>query len=171
MLGTVTVGRSRLLTLTVLLVGVSIRPHAAVALEAWSWPVVGAVLRAFDPPKTAFTSGHRGIDIACWPDAQILAVAPGTVTFAGNVAGQRYVTVTHMDGTQSTASWVQDILVKKGAVVSAGTPLATCGSGHPSALIPHVHIGFRSPDGSYIDPMEMLAPPDLSTFIRLVPRL
>jgi murein DD-endopeptidase MepM/ murein hydrolase activator NlpD len=30
----------------------------------WSWPVVGPVIRAFDPPDTPFGSGHRGIDIA-----------------------------------------------------------------------------------------------------------
>ena len=30
----------------------------------WSWPVVGPVIRGFDPPDTPFGSGHRGIDIA-----------------------------------------------------------------------------------------------------------
>lgn len=132
--------------------------------------MIGPVLRAFDPPRTAFTSGHRGIDIACWPDAQILAVAPGVVTFAGSVGGQRYVTVTHSDGTQSTASWVSSILVRRDAVVTTGTPIATCGAGHIGAVIPHVHFGFRTPEGTYLDPLDLLVPPNLSSFIRLAPR-
>lgn len=143
------------------------RPAAAAG--TWAWPVVGPVLRAFDPPRTAFGSGHRGIDIACWPGSEIRAVAPGVVTFAGSVGGQRYVTVTHADGTQSTASWVSSILVRRDAVVASGTPLATCGTGHTGTSIPHVHIGFRTPEGAYLDPMDLLVAPKLSSFIRLVP--
>lgn len=139
------------------------------AVGSWSWPVIGPVLRAFDPPRTAYGSGHRGIDIACWPGSEILAVAPGVVTFAGSVGGQRYVTVTHADGTQSTASWVSSILVRRDAVVASGAPLATCGTGHIGTTIPHVHVGFRTPEGVYLDPMDLLVPPSLSSFIRLVP--
>jgi murein DD-endopeptidase MepM/ murein hydrolase activator NlpD len=145
-------------------------PSAARASGSWSWPVVGPVLRAFDAPRTAFGSGHRGIDIACRIGTPILAAASGTVTFAGSVGGQRYVTVTHADGRQSTASWVDAVLVRRNDAVVAGQALATCGFGHVGALIPHVHFGVRMPDGTYVDPLVVLAPPRLSSFLRLAPR-
>ena len=148
----------------------SVATESARASGVWSWPVVGPVLRAFDPPRTAFGSGHRGIDIACPVGAPIRAVAPGLVTFAGSVGGQRYVTVRHADGTQSTASWVAAIDVRRDDVVVAGQRIASCGSGHSGATIPHVHFGVRTPDGTYVDPLGVLLPPKLSSFLRLAPR-
>lgn len=145
-------------------------PQTVLAAGTWSWPVIGPVLRAFDPPRTAFGSGHRGIDIACAVGAPIRAPASGTVTFAGSVGGQRYVTVTHADGTQSTASWVDALLVRRDEVVVAGQPIASCGVGHAGAVISHVHFGVRRPDGVYVDPLGVLAPPRLSSFLRLAPR-
>lgn len=140
------------------------------ASGVWSWPVVGPVLRAFDPPRTTFGSGHRGIDIACPIGASIRAVAAGTVTFAGSVGGQRYVTVTHADGTQSTASWVETIIVRRNDAVVAGQAIASCGTGHSGTVVPHVHFGVRTADGTYIDPLGLLLPPRLSSFLRLAPR-
>lgn len=145
-------------------------PAAAIAAGTWGWPVVGAVLRGFDPPLTAFGSGHRGIDIACRPGTDLRAPAWGVVSFAGSVGGQRYVTVTHADGMQSTLSWVGTIAVRKNDTVLADAVLATCGSGHPGATIPHVHLGVRTADGTYVDPLAVLAPPRLSSFLRLAPR-
>lgn len=161
--------RSVAVLLTAVLACPVVLPDAALASGAWTWPVVGPVLRAFDPPRTAFGSGHRGIDIACPLGAPIRAVASGTVTFAGSVGGQRYVTVTHSDGTQSTASWVEAIVVRRGDAVVAGQTVATCGSGHGGAVIPHVHFGVRTPDGTYVDPLGLLLPPRLSSFLRLAP--
>lgn len=145
-------------------------PRVASAAGAWSWPVVGPVLRAFDPPRTAYGSGHRGIDIACAIGGAIRAPAAGAVSFAGSVGGQRYVTVTHLDGTQSTVSWVDAIVVRRNETVAAGQMLATCGTGHPGAVIPQVHFGVRTPDGVYLDPLEVLLAPRLSAFLRLAPR-
>lgn len=142
----------------------------AAASGSWGWPVIGPVIRAFDPPRTAFGAGHRGIDIACPPGAAIRAVAPGAVTFAGSVGGQRYVTVAHPDGTQVTFSWVDAIVVRRYDAVLAGQPVATCGVGHPGAIIPHVHVGVRTPDGTYLDPLDVLLAPRISSFIRLAPR-
>lgn len=139
----------------------------ATAAGSWSWPVVGPVLRGFDRPDTPWGSGHRGIDIACARGTAILAPASGTVTFAGSVGGQRYVTVDH-GGLQSTASWVASLLVRKGDVVTAGTSIATCGDGHTGSVIPHVHFGVRDLAGTYLDPMGLLSPPRVTTFIRLV---
>lgn len=145
-------------------------PRAAVAAGTWAWPVIGPVVRAYDPPRSTFGSGHRGIDIACRIGAPIRAAAAGVVTFAGSVGGQRYVTVTLPDGRQVTASWVDAISVRRNEAVVAGQALATCGVGHPGSVISHVHVGVRTPDGAYLDPLTVLAPPRLTSFIRLAPR-
>lgn len=145
-------------------------PSPSWASGGWPWPVIGPVLRAFDPPKTAFGSGHRGIDVACSVGTPIRAVAPGVVSFAGSVGGQRYVTITHADGMQTTASWVDALLVRRNDVVLPGAAIATCGTGHAGATIPHVHFGVRTPDGAYVDPLSVLLPPRLSSFLRLAPR-
>lgn len=145
-------------------------PGTAWASGTWIWPVVGPVLRGFDPPRSAYGAGHRGIDIACWPGAVIGAPATGVVSFAGSVGGLRYVTLTHADGSQSTASFVDELLVRKGSTVLEGAAVATCGIGHPGAVIPHVHFGVRAVDGSYLDPLSLLLAPRLSPFLRLAPR-
>ncbi|MFM7718306.1 MAG: murein hydrolase activator EnvC family protein [Actinomycetota bacterium] len=144
-------------------------PTAAHAAGSWSWPVVGPVIRAYDPPDTPYGAGHRGVDIACARGAAIRAVAAGTVSFAGSVGGQRYVTVDHGGGLQSTYSWVAQTLVRKGQVVAVGASVATCGEGHPGSTTPHVHLGARS-SGVYLDPLPLLGPIDLSGFLRLAPR-
>jgi murein DD-endopeptidase MepM/ murein hydrolase activator NlpD len=43
----------------------------------WTWPVVGPVIQAFDPPDTPYGSGHRGIDIAAEVGTTIVAPAMG----------------------------------------------------------------------------------------------
>ena len=136
----------------------------------WRWPVVGPVLRIFEPPATQYGAGHRGIDVACAPGGPIAAVAGGIVTFAGPVGGLLYVTIDHGNGLSSTDSYVANVLVRRGQTVAPGESLATCGLGHPGSTIPHVHLGVRRADGTYVDPLSVLAPADLSSFIHLAPR-
>jgi murein DD-endopeptidase MepM/ murein hydrolase activator NlpD len=87
--------RSRLVILPLLLLA-SVAPSVWAGPSAdWAWPVVGPVIRGFDPPSTPFGAGHRGIDIAAPMGTPVLASAPGLVTFAGEVAGHLFVTVDH----------------------------------------------------------------------------
>ena len=72
--------------------GISV-PSPAHASGDWSWPVVGPVTRAFDPPDSPFGSGHRGIDIAAPVGSAVHAASTGTITFAGPVGGRLFVTV------------------------------------------------------------------------------
>lgn len=142
----------------------------AASSRTWVWPTVGPVLRIYDPPATTYGAGHRGIDIACARGAPIVAVASGLVTFAGSVGGQRYVTVDHGTGLSSTYSYLDVVLTRKGATVVAGTAVGTCGAGHAGATIPHVHLGAKRPDGSYEDPLLLLIPADLTSFVHLAPQ-
>ncbi|MGE5227963.1 MAG: murein hydrolase activator EnvC family protein [Planctomycetaceae bacterium] len=143
-------------------------PPAAAAAADWAWPVSGPVIRGFDPPDSPYGAGHRGIDIATAVGTLIVAPAPGTVSFAGPVGGKLFLTIDHAGGVQSTYSWLTTVLVKKGAAVEAGTPIATTGWGHPDLTAPHLHFGVKL-DDAYVDPMDYLGEVSVSGFIRLAP--
>jgi murein DD-endopeptidase MepM/ murein hydrolase activator NlpD len=137
-------------------------------VSPWIWPVQGPVVRAFDPPDSPFGSGHRGIDIAATPGTTVLAVADGTVTFAGFVGGRLFVTIDHGGGLESTYSFLDSRLVARNDVVLAGAPIATTGTGHTDSSVAHLHLGAKL-DDAYVDPMTYLAPIGVSSFIRLAP--
>lgn len=143
-------------------------PAAPPGAGTWQWPVVGPVVRGFDPPETPFGAGHRGIDIAVPRGTPVLAPEAGTVSFAGKVGGQLFVTLDHGGGLSSTYSWVSAALVRRGDVVARGSPIALTGDGHPGSVIPHLHLGVRR-DGEYLDPLSFLGPIGVSGFIRLAP--
>lgn len=145
-----------------------VAPAAPAAGAGWGWPVVGPVIRGFDPPQTPFGAGHRGIDIAVAAGTPVLAPEAASVSFAGRVGGELYVTLDHGGGLSSTYSWVSAALVRRGDVVAGGSPIALSGRGHPGSSLPHLHLGVRL-DGAYLDPLAFLGPIDVSGFIRLVP--
>jgi murein DD-endopeptidase MepM/ murein hydrolase activator NlpD len=141
---------------------------AAAGASGWTWPVVGPVIQAFDPPDTPYGSGHRGIDIAAEVGTTIVAPAQGTVTFAGPVGGYLFMTIDHGGGLSSTYSWLSARLVRKGDHVVQDQPIATTGWGHPGAPIPHLHLGVKL-DGAYVDSLSYLGPVSLASFVRLAP--
>lgn len=152
-----------------LLLGATL-PSAPVAPSAgtWSWPVIGPVVGAFEPPETPFGAGHRGIDIAAAAGTTVLAPEAGVVAFAGRVAGELFVTLDHGGGLTSTYSWLSEVLVRKGDAIARGTPIARTGLGHPGSSVAHLHLGARR-DGVYVDPLVLLGPMSVSDFIRLAP--
>ncbi|MEV0124595.1 M23 family metallopeptidase [Streptomyces sp. NPDC050703] len=129
---------------------------------ATAWPVGTrpTVLRAWDPPATDYGAGHRGVDLAAPPGSPVRAVAPGRVSFAGQVAGRGVVSV-ELDGTgdpplRTTYEPVRPT-VKKGAEVSAGEQIGTLAppAGHcPTSCL---HWGLRRAD-AYLDPLTLLPP-------------
>lgn len=140
----------------------------AVAAGTWTWPVVGPVIRGFDPPDSPYGSGHRGIDIAAPAGSVAVAPADGTVAFAGPVGGRLFLTIDHGGGLESTFSWVATLEVRRGDVVQQGQPLARTGGGHTGDLVPNLHFGVRLAD-AYVDPLDYLESIDLSALIRLAP--
>jgi murein DD-endopeptidase MepM/ murein hydrolase activator NlpD len=139
---------------------------APVRYGSYSWPVIGPVIRGFESPTSAYTAGHRGIDIAVPYGTPVACAQAGTVSFAGKVAGSLYVSVDHPDGIRTTYSWLSAVSVKKGQVVAAGVTIGSSGTGHPGADTPHLHFGARL-NGQYIDPLPLLGPLDLRNLVHL----
>jgi murein DD-endopeptidase MepM/ murein hydrolase activator NlpD len=129
------------------------------------WPLTGQirVIRAFDPPDTPWASGHRGVDLTAGVGEPVLAAAPGTVTFAGELAGRGVVVVDH--GALRTTYEPVSPLVFVGSRVRQGEVLGVLAAGTHCAARPCLHWGLRAGD-RYLDPLE-LAP--AGTEVRLLP--
>ena len=151
-----------------LMSGAAASAPAAHASGTWLWPVSGPVIRGFDPPNSPYGSGHRGIDIGAFVGTQVVAVDSGTVTFAGQVGGQTFLTISHGGGLSSTYSWLSGLLVHKGDLVSRGQPVALSGWGHPGAFTPSLHLGAKL-GTAYVDPLNYLPALDVTGLIRLAP--
>ncbi len=134
----------------------------------WSWPVVGPVIQGFDPPDTPFGSGHRGIDIAVALGSPVRAPAAGVVTFAGPVGGRLFLTIDHGAALESTYSWLDAVIARRGDTIARGQVIGRSGTGHPGAVVTHLHFGVRLLD-AYVDPLDYLGPIEVWRFIRLAP--
>lgn len=131
-------------------------PPAGRRVASWEWPLwpAPAVVRGFEPPAGPYGPGHRGIDLAGQPGDPVLAVADGTVSFAGWVAGHGVVVVDH--GLLRSTYLPVTPAVSRGARVLAGQPIGTLQSaGSHCAPAVCLHLGARRGD-VYIDPMPLL---------------
>lgn len=142
------------------------RPRTARPVPPWvaMWPLAVSprprVLRGWAPPATAYTAGHRGVDLAAPPGTPVRAVASGRVTFAGRVATRSVITV-ELAGTGApplrlTHEPVRPS-VRRGDHVTAGQLL-----GRTEAIGSHcatgcLHWGLRRAD-QYLDPLSLLPP-------------
>lgn len=62
-----------------------------------SWPLrpEPEVVQPFDPPSTPWGAGHRGVDLLGRPGQVVRSSLPGTVSYAGVLAGRGVVVVSH----------------------------------------------------------------------------
>lgn len=133
----------------------------SVPAVATAWPVGGRpfVLRGWEPPATAYSRGHRGVDLAAAPGTPVLAVAPGRVSFAGRVGGRGVVSVELADtGTPPLRTTYGPVRasVHKGDEVAAGETVGTleAGGAHcgPAACL---HWGLLR-GTVYLNPLSLL---------------
>lgn len=183
-----TVGRARirlvrrcliLPALAALLVSASVDPAAEAGTAAVDgaaepastgvWPLQPrpAVVRGFDPPSCTWCAGHRGVDLAGVILEPVLAVLPGTVTYAGTLAGRGVVVIDH--GATRTTYEPVAATVHRGDVVAGGAMigrLEQVGSHcFPAACL---HLGLiRNSDEAYLDPLTIL--PAAPQPVRLLP--
>jgi murein DD-endopeptidase MepM/ murein hydrolase activator NlpD len=144
----------------------SVPARAPAPVGGYRWPLDGspAVVRRFDPPPQPWLAGHRGVDLAGTPGAVVRSAGPGTVAFAGAVAGRGVVSVQHPDGLRTTYEPVE-ASVATGAPVGAGSPVGALVAGHAGCPVAAcLHWGLRRGDG-YLDPLMLLG----SGRVRLLP--
>ncbi len=144
---------------TLVLVGVSVTATPAVAdgtdpVGVWPLQPEPEVVRGFDPPDVVWGAGHRGVDLLGTPGQAVHAPLPGTVSFAGVLAGRGVVVVDHGD-TRTTYEPVTSS-VGVGTVVDTGTVIGTLqtGGSHcpPRACL---HWGWKQGE-TYLDPLRLV---------------
>jgi murein DD-endopeptidase MepM/ murein hydrolase activator NlpD len=141
---------------------------SAPAYHTYAWPVQGPVIRGFEPPATPYSSGHRGIDIACPFGTPLHAANDGVVAFAGWVGGSLFISIDHPDGVRTTYSWLSAVSVKAKQTVARGDVIGASGNGDTSSTAPHLHFGARV-GSTYIDPMLLLEGGSVAGLIHLAP--
>lgn len=121
----------------------------------WVWPTGSRiVVRPWEAPADDYAAGHRGLDVPAALGTPAIAVAAGTVTFAGPVAGRPVVTIDHGSGLVSTLDSVSPV-VHAGDSVEQGAVVGHVAVGHCPAADPCVHLGARV-DDRYVDPAPYL---------------
>ena len=106
-------------------------------------------------PVTGGQKKHNGIDFSAPGGANILAVADGQVSFAGDMGGcGNAVEINHSGGYLSKYCHALKVLVQKGQSVKAGTPIALVGTTGTSTGN-HLHLGIKL-NGQYIDPKKVI---------------
>lgn len=154
-----------LLALTALL-QLSLSPASGADDPASEWPLAPApeVVNHFAPPADRFGAGHRGVDLAGRFGQPVLAARPGTVAFAGKIAGKPVVTIKHDDTTRTTYEPVHSDLAV-GATVGVGEQIGTLqlvfSHCFPSACL---HWGWLR-GKTYLDPLDLVEPAS----VRLLP--
>jgi biotin carboxyl carrier protein len=111
-------------------------------------PVDAPISDPFRAPATPYGPGHRGIEYDTAPGTEVHASAPGTVVFAGSVAGSRWVTISHRDGVRTTYGPLAEVVVDTGQQVAAGAVLG--------ATVQRLLLTARVAE-NYVDPALLLS--------------
>ncbi len=112
------------------------------------------VVRGFDPPASAWGAGHRGVDLLGRPGQVVRSALPGTVLFAGVLAGRGVVVVGH-GGLRTTyepvsaSVGVGDVVGRGGAVGRLALAGSHC---FPRSCL---HWGLRRGE-AYLDPLVLV---------------
>jgi murein DD-endopeptidase MepM/ murein hydrolase activator NlpD len=112
------------------------------------------VVRPFEPPDTPYGAGHRGVDLLGSTGQTVRTALPGTVTYAGLLAGRGVVVVSH-GGTRTTYQPVS-ASVAVGQVLARGDRIGSLGlSGSHCFPRACLHWGWVAGD-TYLDPLRLV---------------
>ncbi|MEV4807115.1 M23 family metallopeptidase [Nonomuraea sp. NPDC049421] len=100
-------------------------------------------------------AGHRGIDLAAPVATPVLAAGPGTIRFAGPIAGKGVVAIDHPNGLRTTYLPVTPSL-PRGHPVTPGTEIGVI-TAHSKPHCPEscLHWGLIR-DAQYLNPLHLL---------------
>lgn len=139
----------------------------AAAAALWSWPLAAPhpIVRTFLAPATAYSAGHRGIDLAAHDGAEVRAPADGVVRFSGWVVDRAVLSIDHGAGVISSYEPVRSRLAP-GTPVQRGEVIGVLEPGHCTS--PCLHLGVRS-DGAYLSPLLFLGGQPRAVLLPLAP--
>ena len=126
------------------------------------WPVIGGWISSHfgyrSDPFTGRGAFHAGVDFAAEPGTRVIATGPGVVSYSGYKTGYGYVVeITHPTGYLTRYGHNSRNLVREGAAIQKGQPIAIIGSTGRSTGT-HVHFEVER-DGSTLNPMRYLNAP------------
>ena len=122
-------------------------PEPVSAAPCWIPPVTGVVVDPFREPPCPYCAGNRGLEYRVGSTVAVRAVASGTVSWAGSIAGTTYVVVRHRDGWRATYGRLASSSVGVNDVVLAGTAIGRASGAFYFGL----RVGER-----YVDPAPFL---------------
>lgn len=120
------------------------------------WPVQGPLISPFGIRFLGLKPDlHRGVDIRVPDGTEVLAMADGSVRFAGTMSGYgNVVWLDHSGEVISVYAHLSKILVNKGDVVEGRQVIALSGQSG-NAAGPHLHFEVWS-HGREVDPVAFL---------------
>jgi murein DD-endopeptidase MepM/ murein hydrolase activator NlpD len=106
-------------------------------------------------PFTGFAANHKGVDFAAPEGTQVISVAAGLVTYAGEKTGYGLmVEVNHGNGMTTRYCHNERLLVAQGDMIRKGQEVALIGStGHSTG--PHLHFEVLK-NGVQVDPLRFI---------------
>lgn len=110
-------------------------------------PIDAPVVDPFRGPACTWCPGNRGVEYQPGTGTPVTAVAAGTVSFSGVVAGTRYIVVDLGEGLRATYGHLAASTVVAGTHVSPGQLLGS--------TTERFFFGIRDGD-TYIDPAPLL---------------
>jgi murein DD-endopeptidase MepM/ murein hydrolase activator NlpD len=112
------------------------------------------VLRPFVAPETAYSAGHRGIDLATQSGATVFAPADGVIHFSGIVVDRPVLSIEHAGALISSFEPVTSTLAA-GTVVHQGDAVGTIAASTGHCASDCLHFGVRL-HGQYLSPLNFL---------------
>jgi murein DD-endopeptidase MepM/ murein hydrolase activator NlpD len=130
------------------------------APHAWALAPFLTPLRGITTQRLQFDRGHNGVDIAAEAGTVVTAAASGEVLFAGwTVDDGHSVILLHDGGATSVYKHCERLLVRGGAHVGRGEPIALVGTSGEHSSAPHLHFELWI-DGEPRDPLALTVDPE-----------
>jgi murein DD-endopeptidase MepM/ murein hydrolase activator NlpD len=122
----------------------------------WLWPLDSAprIVGHYRAPLTAYSAGHRGIDLPASVGTAVHAPAAGLVAYSGTVVDRGVLSIDHAGRWRTSFEPVTDA-PPVGTPVVAGQVVGRVSDEPGHCVATCLHVGLRR-DGAYLNPLVML---------------